>query len=245
MAAAEPRNQLGVIRPPAHQPLKVAVGRLDAGARDEPGRPSMDAAHVPEQVAELPLGTRRHRRGQIDGRGDRGEALAVPRSCSMCSWTSTCRSRAITPRRSRVLLDLAASGLELIGLHLSRASRRLDLRAHVRDGNDVRPTSPLSGTRPAPSDRSAHAGRRVTCDRSHDGAAGRRSDQEPAADRREREQRDHEAARESDAGSERAAGTGRRFVLLDDLRLGPFRSITAASKASMSPASVCRSLMNS
>ena len=78
MAVAEPRRQLGILGPSAHQPFEVAVRRLDAGARDEPGGPSMNTAHVPDQIAELPLGTRGHRRRRIGGRGDLGEALAIP-----------------------------------------------------------------------------------------------------------------------------------------------------------------------
>ena len=77
MTAPEPRHQLGVDRPPAHQLLEISIGRLDAGADDEPRRPSVDAPDVPDQIAKLPLRAGRHACGRIDGRGDVGEARAV------------------------------------------------------------------------------------------------------------------------------------------------------------------------
>ena len=61
------------------------------------------------------------------------------------------------------------------------------------------------------------------CDGSQRAAARCRSEQQsPTKNHREREQRDHEATREPDTRSEHPAGTRRRFVLLDDLRLGSF-----------------------
>ena len=78
MAIREPRHQLGVLGPPPDESLEVAVGRLASGTPDEPGRPSMYAANVMNQIAKRPVGTGRHRRARIGGRGDRRQAFAVP-----------------------------------------------------------------------------------------------------------------------------------------------------------------------
>jgi hypothetical protein len=59
----------------------------------------------------------------------------------------------------------------------------------------------------------------VPGDRAEDRAAGRRARQEPAANRREREQRDDQPGRQPDAAAEDAADARRRLVLLDDLDL--------------------------
>jgi hypothetical protein len=77
VAVREPRHQLGVLGPPPDEPLEVAVGRLASGTPDEPGRPSMHAPNVANQIAKRPIGAGRHRRARIGERGDRRQAFAV------------------------------------------------------------------------------------------------------------------------------------------------------------------------
>ena len=77
MAVREPRHQPGVLGPPLDESLEVAVGRLASGTPDEPGRPSMHATNVMNQIAERPVGAGRHRRARIGERGDRRQAFAV------------------------------------------------------------------------------------------------------------------------------------------------------------------------
>ena len=73
----EPRHQLVVFGPSPDESLEVAVGRLASSTPDEPGRPSMHAPDVSNQIAKRPVGAGRHRRARIGGRGDRGQAFAV------------------------------------------------------------------------------------------------------------------------------------------------------------------------
>lgn len=77
VAVREPRHQLGVLRPPPDESLEVAVGRLTSGTPDEPGRPSMHAPNMMNQIAKQPVGAGRHRRARIGERGDRRQAFAV------------------------------------------------------------------------------------------------------------------------------------------------------------------------
>ena len=77
MTGSEPRHQIDILRPPTHEPLQIAVGRLTPGAQDEPRGPSMHTSHVSDQIAQLPVGTGWHRRAGIGRRGNFGQTFAV------------------------------------------------------------------------------------------------------------------------------------------------------------------------
>ena len=64
-----------------------------------------------------------------------------------------------------------------------------------------------------------HSHRGVPGDRAEHGTACRGAQEQPAADRGEREQRDDESGRQADAAAHHATDTGRRLVLLGDLDL--------------------------
>ena len=66
----EPRRQLGVGRPRAHDLVQLDVPQLGARPGDVARGPAVHAAHVPHQVAHDPLGARRHR--GVGARGGHG-----------------------------------------------------------------------------------------------------------------------------------------------------------------------------
>ncbi|HET8953749.1 MAG TPA: SulP family inorganic anion transporter [Solirubrobacteraceae bacterium] len=122
-------------------------------------------------------------------------------------------------RRLRLhVVALGEVGLDLLLLELRRSRHRLlDLGAHVGHGDDHEPACPASRCSPS-SLRSWRLMPAAACPATAPRIArprGRAGGQRPA-DRREREERDHDPGREPDPAAQHAANTCRRLVLLDD-----------------------------
>src|SRR3954447_18322378 len=120
-----------------------------------------------------------------------------------------------------VRLDRRGVGLELLALKPLRALHRpLDLRPHVRDGDDDEAGRALVELLAELLEVvAAHAGRGVAGDGAEDGATGRRAREQAAADGGEGEERDDQPGRQPHPAAQHPADPRWRLVLLDDPRL--------------------------